>query len=218
MAWIIILGALWTYPILTYLVFRLTKHNLRYRKYIFYAVLVASLLTIVCLLTHISTTLSVIDWLLLTSLHFLFWLTLWYTQFQSNKLFKVTGIILLFLTFGLNYLLGSVGALGVAFVTAEYETDREKWLDDGLIVKEQTLGNAISDYRGKKVEIYKTLNWFPVLEWRLQEKKYNSIITYGNPLTILYKPTENRIYLSTSMFWGTDRKTYNWADTLYLKK
>lgn len=119
-------------------------------------------------------------------------------------------------TFGLGYISGTVGALGVGFVVAEYDTDTEKWLGDGLIYKETSLGNAISDYRGKRVEIYKTISWFPILEWRTQKKEYFNLITYGNKLTVEYKPTENKIFLSTSMLWGKDKHTENWADTLIL--
>jgi len=217
MAWLIILGGLWTYPIITYFLFRLTSKRLIIRKYIFITTVAVAILCILGLLTNISTTVSEFDWLFITSFYFLTCLTLWWTQFQLNKVVKIIGVIIMFIVFGLGYFSSTVGALGVGFVTAEYETDREKWLDNGVIYKELTLGNAISDHRGKKVEINKTIKWFPVIEWRLQDKTYNNLITYGNSLTVDYKPEKKKIYLSVSTKWGKDNKIYNWGDTLYLE-
>lgn len=119
---------------------------------------------------------------------------------------------------GIGYLSGTIGALGVGFVTAELEADREKWLGNGVIYKEFSLGNAISDYRGKKVEIYKTMKWLPVIEWRVRDKNYYNLIVYSKPFTVNYMPAEQKIYLSLSTQWGKEKKVYNWADTLLLEK
>ena len=217
MASFIILGALWSYPILTYFILRLTKERQNYRNSIFWVAVSAACLTSISILTSISTTLKELDWLFLTSIYFLVCLMLWRTQFQANKILKWTGKIATIAVFAIGYLFSTIGALGTVLAIGQFETDREKWLDDGLIVKEQTLGNAISDYRGKRIEVYKTLKWFPIVEWQLQEKSYYNLATYLQPLTINYKPSENRIYLSTSVTWGPDKKRINWADTLLLK-
>jgi len=109
--------------------------------------------------------------------------------------------------------------LGVGFVVGEYDTEYEKWLSDEIIYKESTLGNAVSEHRGKKVELYKTISWFPLFEWRTDVKEYNEYITImTTPLTVDYKPEDNRIYLSASMWWEHDKKNINWADTLTINK
>ena len=218
MAWFIILGGLWIYPIITYFLFRLTSKRLKLRKYIFITSIVAVILCILGLLTNISTTLSEFDWLLITNFYFLTCLTLWWTQFQLNKIVKTIGVVTMFIVFGLGYFSGTIGSLGVGFITAEYESDREKWLDNGIIYKELTLGNAISDHRGKKVEINKTIKWFPIIEWKLQDKVYNNIITYLVPLSVNYNTYQKKIYFSATAKWGKDQKIYNWSDTLYLER
>jgi hypothetical protein len=216
MAWLIILIAFWTYPIICYFIFHLTIKKSKLRKYIFKTCIVVSVLATLSLLTNISTTFPPLDWLLLTSLYFLLCLTLWWTQFQLNKIVKLVGLICMFIVFGLGYFSAIAGILGVGLVTAQYETDREVWLGDGLIYKENSLGNAISDYRGKEVEVYKTLSWLPIIEWRINDKSYYNVITYLNPLTVDYKPNEHKIYLSATMLWGKDKRTINWSDTLSL--
>ena len=193
-SWLIILFGLWTYPIISSILLRLTKNKPTVRKQIFYVSFILTGLSLLSLLTNISTTLSELDWLLVSSIYFSASLVLWWTQFQTNKFLKIIGVIIMVFTFGLGYISGTVGALGVGFVVAEYETDTEKWLGDGLIYKETSLGNAISDYRGKRVEIYKTISWFPIIEWRTYKKEYFNLITYGNKLTVDYKPTENKIF------------------------
>lgn len=218
MAWLIIIVALWTYPIIAYFVLRLTTKNTRLRKNIFIVCAIAAALTTFSLLSNISTTLPELDWLVLTSLYFLLCIMFWWTQFQQNRFVKIIGIISMVIVFGLGYLSGTIGALGVGFVSAEYETDREIWLGDGFIYKESSLGNAVSDYRGKRVEIYKTLRWLPILEWPIKDTSYYNVITYLNPLKVEYKPNEKKVCLSTSMHSLKDERPYFWTDTLNLKK
>lgn len=118
--------------------------------------------------------------------------------------------------FGIGYFMGTVGALGIGFAVAEYEPRIEKWYDDCIIYKETPLGNALSDYRGKKVEVFKTISWFPIIEWRINKKEYFNILVYLTPLTVDYKATEKKIYLSASREWGKDRHIETWSDTLVL--
>lgn len=125
---------------------------------------------------------------------------------------------MMFIVFGIGYFFGSAGILGVGFVTAEYETDYEQWLGNGLIYKESVLGNAISDYRGKKVEIYQTLSWLPIIEWRIAKKEYHNLITYSGRLEVEYKEAENKIFLTRTVQWGKDNQTQNWSDTISLAK
>jgi hypothetical protein len=218
-AFIIILFGLWTYPIVSYLVFRLTKRRPIIRKQLIITSSILTVLAFVGLLTNISTTLSEFDWLIVSMIYLTVSLLIFWTQFQKNKVLRIFGIILMIPIFGVGYLSGTIGALGVGFVVGEYDTEYEKWLGDGIIYKESTLGNAISDHRGKKVEIYKTISWFPVFEWRTEVKNYEKYITtMTTPLTVDYKPKENKIYLSASMWWENEKKNINWADTISINK
>lgn len=213
---LIIIFGLWIYPIAGVLLFYLTKNNPKIQKRIVYIVFLFSGITILGLLTNISTTITTLDWILVSSIYLTISLVLWWTQFQQNKFLKIIGLIALSLVFGIGYLSGTVGALGVGFVVAEFDSDTEVWLGDGYIYKESSLGNAISDYRGKRVEIYKTFSWLPIIEYRSQKKEYYNIVTYCNKLNLDYKPKENKLYLSASMNWGKEKQIQNWADTLIL--
>ena len=168
------------------------------------------------LITNISTTIKAIDWILITSIYFSVCLFLWLSYIHKNRILKVLAIIGMVGVYSIGYLSGTVGALGVGFVSAEYDTKVEKWIGNGLIYKETTLGNAISDYRGKRVEIFKTISWLPILEWRILNKEYYNFITYGNVLKVDYHSDTKTIYLSASEYWGKNHELKTWSDTLRL--
>ena len=215
--WLIILLALWTYPIASLVVVHLTRNKPELRKKIIKVCIILNVVTTLSLLTNISTTLKEFDWVILTSFYFTTSLLIWLLYHHKNIILKVLSVLLMICIFGAGYILGTVGALGVGFVTAEFSPREEIWLGDGIILKETLLGNAISDYRGKRVEVYKTIPWLPIIEWRKMKKEYFNMITYGNKLTVNYKPNEDKIYLSASWCWRRDKPVKNWADTLLIE-
>ena len=170
------------------------------------------------MMTNISTTLSAIDWILVSSIYLTIALLLGWTQFQPRKWIEIIGIVLMFLVYGIGYLSGTVGILGVGFIIGEFETSNEIWLKDGLIYKEIPLGNAIADYRGKRVEIYKTISWLPLIEWRINKKEYINVLPNLDKLNVEYSEKERKIYLNTSRTWGKDNHIESWADTLTLSR
>jgi hypothetical protein len=216
MAFLIIITGLWLYPIISYFLLKLTKKKPAVRKWIFYVSFVIFTLTLAGLLTSISTTLDFVDWLFLSSIYFTISLSLWWIQFQTNKILKFVGKIVICIVFGIGYFFASIGISGIGFIIDGYETFNEKWLGNGLIYKENGIGNALTDYRGKRVEIFKTIPWFPLIEWCIQEKEYFGILVYKNVLTIDYYPDKNEIYLSASGPVGEDRHIESWKDTLVI--
>ena len=99
--WLIVLIGLWTYPIISFVVIRLTKNRLKLRKQI---IIVSSILTVLAflgLLTNISTTLSALDWVIVSTIYLTISLVLVWTQFQKNKILKVIGIIAMIFVFGM---------------------------------------------------------------------------------------------------------------------
>ena len=129
------------------------------------------------------------------------------------------GFIAIFIVFGFGYLSGTIGALGVGFVIGEYDTEYEDWVGGGIIYKESLVGNAVADHRGKKVELYKTIPWLPILEWKIQEKTYTEYVRcVSTPSIINYKPKDNKIYLSGSMWSEQDQKNIYWNDTLIVEQ
>ncbi|MCC6411883.1 MAG: hypothetical protein IT270_09495 [Saprospiraceae bacterium] len=215
MTFLIILIGIWTYPIISFILLWLTKNQLELRRQLIITSCILTALAFFGLATNISTTLSELDWLIVSSIYLTISLALTWTQFQKNKILEFFGFIAIILVFGVGYILGTIG---LGFAVAEYDTDYEAWLGGGIIYKESNLGNAVSDHRGKKVEIYKTIPWFPLVEWRTEVKEYNHFITImTTPLTIDYKPEDNVIYLSDSMWWDHDQKYIYWADSLTIE-
>lgn len=215
---LIILIGLWTYPVISFIVLWLTENRLVLRRQLIIASVFLTVLAFFGLATNISTTLSELDWLVVSTIYLSISLALAWTQSQKNKILKVFGFIAMVLVFSVGYLSGTIGILGVAFVVGEYDTEYEEWLGDGIIYKESTSGNAISDHRGKKVEIYRTISWLPAIEWRTELKEYEEYIPIETtPLNINYKPEENKIYLSASVWSEQDKKYLTWSDTLTIE-
>ncbi len=118
------------------------------------------------------------------------------------------------LVFGIGYLSSTIGILGVGLVLGDYETSCEKYLSKNLIYKETTLGNATSNFRGKRVEIYKTISWLPIVEWRILNKEYYNGTPNLNRLNVVYRADEKVIYLNVKEISAGKMV---WVDTLHLK-
>lgn len=216
--WLILLIGLWAYPILSFILLKWTVDKPNVRKWIFYVAFIMSGFSMLGYLTNISTTLSELDWVFISSNYFSISLVLWWTQFQKNKLLKISGVVIMLFTFGIGYLSGTVGALGVGFVVSDYVPETEKWLGDGLIYKECNIGNATTDYRGKQVEIFKTIQWLPIIEWRTQQREYHNTILLSNELTLNYEAAKGRIILSAKSLSDKNRQPQTWVDTLALEQ
>jgi len=216
-AWIIIILGLWIYPILGYFVIRMTKNKPLAKKIIFLIISIVFGVTLIGLLTNISTTLDELDWWFISSIYLSISVLLWWCAFRKNKVLKGFGIVLMVIIFGFGYLSGTIGALGVGFVVGEYECDYRVNLGNGIIYKEFALGNAISDYRGKRVEVFKSLPWFPLIEWRIKKMDYHNVLPYLRRLYVTFKPEEKKIFLWTiDKRWKKEKLEY-WSASLDLK-
>jgi hypothetical protein len=212
MIWILVMFSIWFYPLIAFYVVKGTRDKLGLRKKIVMTVLGVSLATVLGLLTSISTTSLEVDTVLVTSVYFSISLGLWIGIERRQKLVRVICIVLSVLIFGLGYLSGTIGALGVGFITGPSESSKVIWYDNGIIYKEKPLGNAFADFRGKEVEIYKTIDWLPIIEWRLTNRKYYTVDTYRNPLQVEYLRSSETFILSLPDSVKIEDKT--WGDTL----
>jgi hypothetical protein len=193
--WIITLIALWTYPILAYYLSNWGQTNNKLKATGLVTLTVVTLTTI-CLTFDISTTSLEIDWILLTSYYFGMCFILWRIVRIKSIIAKVFGYILMTIVFGIGYISGTIGALGVGFVTAEFVPRVEKEIEPRLIYKETGLGNAISDNRGVRIEIYQTYKYLPFVEKRISTNEY-----YGFKLALYqiretYRKDKKTIYLT----------------------
>ena len=215
-SWLTVLIALWTYPIITFIIVKIANNKSQFKRTVIISTATITILTLLGLAFKVSTTIKLIDWIALTSVYFSVCLTLWYCFFSKMKLIKILSILGMVIVFGIGYLSSTFGILGVGFVLGEYDTSCETRISKNLIYKETPLGNAISDYRGKRVEIYKTISWLPIIEWKILNKEYYNVIPYLNRLNVDYHPETKTIYLNVEEI--SAGKIENWVDTLKLKE
>jgi len=215
-SWLTVLIALWTYPIITFIIVKIAINKSQFKRAVNISTAIITILTLLGLVFNVSTTIKLIDWIALTSTYFSVCLILWYCFFSKMKLIKILSILGMVVVFGIGYISSTFGILGVGFVLGEYDTSVETRISKNLIYKETSLGNAISDYRGKRVEIYKTISWLPIIEWRILDKEYYSVIPYLNRLNVVYLPETKTIYLNAEEI--SAGKIETWADTLKLKE
>ena len=212
---LIIVGGIWIYPFLSYFMIRFTKTNVLIRRNLIYSTFIITGLTCIGFLAQLSFTISSINYFFVSSLYLSVCHLLNITQFQEPKIIKILGSIVSFVVYGFGFIMGSIGLLGLGFVLGDVDADYEKWLGNGIIYREYDLGNALSDFRGKRVEISKTISWFPVIEHLSQEKLYSKSMDYYKPLIVDFDEKQTKIYLSQSII--TKTKKNNWTDTLILK-
>ncbi len=213
---IIILVAIWTYPILGFLLFRFTKPDEVIRKRIVVLVIGLSFIAVIGYIIKISTTSTELDWIFFTIPYLLIAIILWWAFYQNTKAIKSLAVFGMALIFGLGYFLCSVGILGIGLGIGDYQTDAETWYDKGFIYKETSLGNAIADYRGKRVEISKTIPWLPIIEWEVKTKEYFGRVVYKNRLEVEFDSDKKEFYLSTIDQFKDS--TEFWTDTLKIEQ
>jgi hypothetical protein len=194
MAFWIILSGFWLSPLLSYIFLSITENRKKIRTRILLLSFLLTFLTIIGLLTHISTTSSFFDWLMLSNIYLTTSLTLWWTQFQPIKYLKIIGLIIMICVFGYGYTLSTIGVVRLNFIINDYEMDEEKWFEDGLICKETSFGYVFSKDRGKRVEISKTVTWLPIFEYLKVEKEYLGYF-FDNNFSFDYKPNQHKVYL-----------------------
>ncbi|WP_293306139.1 hypothetical protein [Pedobacter sp. UBA5917] len=213
----ITLTALWAYPILSLIFFVFTKRKPKTRIWVISISIALTVLTTLALLLKISTISVSLNWLLVSGFYLSLSLILWWSQFQPNTFLKIVGALFMTGVFGIGYLSGTLGILGVGFIVADFETDTEKKWSDGIIYRERSIGNAISDYRGTRIEIYKTVAWLPVFEYRITQKEYYNVIAYPNEIKVNYEPNKHIIHLSANIVSVNDGGREKWSDSIKLK-
>lgn len=208
-ALMIIFTGLLIYPVLSLLLILLTRKKNCVQKKLLYVFSSLSAITLFGLWMDISTTCFVVDWILVSIIYLTVCCFLWKIVFLKGYVYKITGIILMCLFFGLGYMMSTIGIIGTGLIIEQEVPDYEKWISENLIYREYRRGNAIDYSNEKRVEIHKTLSWLPFIEWPVCEEIYDKEFIYEQtPLNILYDPEENRLVLSISTWW---------ADTLIVK-
>jgi len=178
-----------------------------------------------CIQTSISTTSSKVDWLFIAILYLCISIVLFWAHYQKKGIVSYLGRHAMLPVFGVGYILGTIGFMVIGMVVAHNTVDAEIWLSKNLIYKESRLGHATSDYRGKKVEIYRTISWLPLLEWRIINKDYWLGAESGAPVEVLTEPLSIKLSEDASQLFVAAHHPSNersvpkvWADTLHISK
>ncbi|MCF8298696.1 MAG: hypothetical protein K9J13_14200 [Saprospiraceae bacterium] len=227
--WIITSIALWTNPIISFVLYKLTKKNQNTRKKLLRIFIGISILVITGLLSNISTTSTSADWIILALLHLSICFFIWIGLLQSNRLINLISALTLIVIFGIGYLLSTIGILGLGFITAEFESTKSIRINNNTVYKEFGVGNATTSWGGIKVCLYRNYSVFPIFERKFFEKSYiggdeddkskfnikpeNSYVNnkpsfYANSFELTYDTVNQEIILS---------ETYR-KDTLHLRK
>lgn len=211
----IILIGLWIYPIIGFVLFRITRNKPVRRKQVFITLLTLFSITALGMTLKFSTTSTFIDWLLLSLTYLAICFFLWVLAFHRNVFIKIVGIISLTLFLGIGYMMSTIGILGLAFTLGDYETVDIQKLDNGIICKKTCYGNVTVDSSGTWIRIYKTIKWLPIIEWQLAEKEYK------NEILPVYKAnysiTKNEVSFYSSEWNKYEDKQEIWTDTISLK-
>lgn len=216
-AYMYITFSLILYPLAGYFLIRLTKSSLSFRKMILGALASASLLIITCIITNTITISQNLNWFLVTFIYLTFSVLLWLTQTRNNIPVKYIGKFIIIISFGFGYVIATIGFFFVMIAANELDTDQKIWLTENLIYTERNIGQGPDpSVREKEVEVYKKVNWLPLIATRIKTKTYDEWYTpLQKNLDVSYSKERQLLYLN-SVVQGY--KTFTWADTISLSK
>ena len=201
-------------PLLGWLITRKIKnyHALNKIGIIFF---VFSSAVIVFSLAHFITISTGLNWFLLTSVYFTVSLLLFLTKFQKNRLIRIGGQSARGVIFGFGYLIAVLGFLFVMLWSNERTSVQKEWLTSDLIYFERNIGAGPDPgIREKKIEVFKTIRWFPILARRIYAKTYDEWnFSIQRVLDIRFSENDQILYLAIG---NGDKKFHAFSDTINL--
>lgn len=218
-AFIIVIFAFWFYPLLAYTAIRATAERPTKRRYLLWTTYLLSGLALLGLSTGITTTSILLDWFLLMSIYASACLLIWiYRMEGGQKEHYLAGIAQLSI-FGMGYVFSTAGFLAIGFMVEAHVPTDIRTIDTNLVYKEIPYGNAVSDFRLKRVELTRTLPVLPVLEWSILEKVYDaSDELMAPPFGVYYNQQRQQVCLSASHLSDETHRVETWSDTLDVEK
>ncbi|MBO0935069.1 hypothetical protein J2I47_00780 [Fibrella sp. HMF5335] len=218
-AFIIVIFALWFYPPIAYVVISATADQPGTRQLILWTSFILSGLAIAGLITGISTTSSLIDWFMLMSIYGTVSLLIWILRTERGKKGHYLAGIAQLSIFGAGYVFSTAGFTAIGFMVAAHVPNDVRNVGDGLIYKEVPYGNAVSDFRLKRVELTRTSSALPLIEWPIVRKEYDaSDELMAPPFGIYYNQQRQQLCLSASHLSDETKRLESWSDTLDLGK
>ncbi|MBO0932172.1 hypothetical protein [Fibrella aquatilis] len=218
-AFIIVIFGFWFYPLLAYVAIRATADQPGTRQLLLWISFIVSGLAIIGLITGITTTLSLLDWFMLVSLYWTVSLLIWILRTERGKKGHYLAGIAQLSIFGAGYVFSTAGFTALGFMVAAHVPTDVRNVGDGLIYKEVPYGNAVSDFRLKRVELTRTPSLLPVVEWPIVRKEYDaSDELMAPPFGIYYNQQRQQLCLSASHLSEDTHRLESWSDTLDVGK
>lgn len=168
------------YPFISLEIIRRNRSKPIMRRRILKICISTAAIVVLALALDISTTSELADWILASFIYFTFCILIWTAIYNRNSLLKGIGILCSVVVFGLALLSCTIGILGLGLILGEVIPDNRISLQDGIIVKEYHNGNAISDSRATTIAVFRTISWFPVVEWCKVKKRYEWLMLKDN--------------------------------------
>lgn len=207
-----------TYPVLTYFLVRQTMRSEKIQKRISLVLLTILLLTVIGILTQTITIFANLNYFLATFIYFIVSYFLWLTFIHTDKIAKLLIKISMFSIFSLGGILATLGFFFLLILSTELTPIQDIWVADNLIYKERNIGSGPDpSVRLKRIEVYKTYDWCPIIAQRIQNKEYDD--WEGNLGTLLetkYNVETKKLYLTNSMLNLSD-KYKRWTDSLKIE-
>ena len=167
-------------------------------------------------LFNISTTLSGLNWFLVTVPYLSISCLFWSLQGQKRKVVKYSITAVMICVFGIGYLLSTLGILGLMFIIGDYDSIKKVTLSDDLTCSITFLGNALSDHRGIKFEIYDQVDYLPFVDKRVMEHEVFDIRFPSSDIDMTFNEANNAIYFRADSI--NENRGEVWRDTIYLNE
>ena len=214
-AYIYITASLLLYPVVGHIVVRQSKKFPNIQKKIVWTLCVISLLTILGLSTHIITISQNLNWFLVPSVYLTISTLLCLTQYNSKPVVKTIGHVFQIVIFGIGYLAATLGFFFILLASIDLDTDQRKWLKEDLIYKERNIGQGPDpSVKLKKIEVYKTINLFPIIAYRIQAKTYEEWdLPLKQKLEVSFSDKDQTLYLISIV---NGYIVFSFADTIIL--
>lgn len=168
--WLIIIGALWLFPVIAIIAIRKCWPNKAIIKRLLGIFTISSVVVIACMSLGISTSFSALNWIAFCSIYLTINLWLCTGCKHPNKWVKTPIKILTLIICAVGYLAGSIGVLGIGLVVGGYEPVAQQKVTSHIIYREYSLGNALTEGRGSRMSLYRTYFWLPFIEYEFFTK------------------------------------------------
>ena len=153
------------------------------------------LIQLVSFFTEITFVNQVVDFLFLSIFYLAIWIILWSINDNKTSVFYHFRNTLVLLLVILNYLICTVGFIGIGLILGDKESKNKTSFNNNIVCKEYNLGNALDSDRGYRVAIYKKFSLLPIEKFIVEKSYYIHQNYHNSNLEIIMNYDKNNITL-----------------------